>query len=60
MSLSSYAKIGIYAIKNHRVSEYVDLKLQKDNDKRKSKRKEEYLKKEITAKDALKNIFISL
>jgi predicted O-methyltransferase YrrM len=57
MSLASYAKIGIHAIKNHRVSEYVDLKLQKDNDKKKSKRKAEYFENEITAENAIEKIF---
>ena len=56
MSLASYAKIGIHAIKNHRVSEYVDLKLQKENDKKKSKRKAEYFKNEITAENAIEKI----
>src|SRR3990172_3991420 len=57
MSLATYAKIGIHAIKNHRVSEYVDLKLQKDQDKKKSKRKAEYFEKEIAVEDVLEKIF---
>ncbi|MGI0057712.1 MAG: class I SAM-dependent methyltransferase [Nitrosarchaeum sp.] len=57
MSLASYAKIGIHAIKNHKVSEYVDLKLQKENDKKKSKRKVEYFENEITAEIAIEKIF---
>src|SRR3990170_3232787 len=57
MTLASYAKIGLYAIKNHRVSEYVDLKLQKDSDKKKSKRKAEYFEKEITPENALESLF---
>ena len=57
MTLASYAKIGLYAIKNHRVSEYVDLKLQKDSDKKKSKRKAEYFEKEIAVEDVLEKIF---
>lgn len=57
MSLTSYAKIGVYAIKNHRVSEYVDLKLQKDLDKKKSKRKADYFENEITAENAIEKIF---
>jgi len=37
MPLSAYAKIGLYAIKNHKVSEFFNLKLQKDANKKKSK-----------------------
>jgi len=57
MSLATYAKIGIHAIKNHRVSEYVDLKLQKDQDKKKSKRRTEYFEKELTTEDVLEKVF---
>jgi len=57
MSLSSYAKLATYAIKNHKVTEFADLKLQKDGDKKKSIRKEEYMEKEVSAQEALKNIF---
>jgi len=56
LNLSDYAKIAIYAIKNHKVSEFVDLKLQKDRNK-KSKRKEDYIENEINADEALKEIF---
>ena len=57
MPLSAYAKIALFAIKNHKVSEFLDLKLQKDENKKKSKRKAEYFEKELTAKEALIKIF---
>ena len=57
LSLPDYAKIAIYAIKNRKVSEFVDLKIQKDSDKKKSKRKAEYVENEINAEEALGKIF---
>ncbi len=56
-TLSDYAKIAIYAIKNRKVSEFVDLKIQKDRDKKKNKRKAEYVYNEIYSEEALKKIF---
>ena len=57
MTLIDYAKIGIYAIKNHKVSEFFNLKLQKDANKKKSKRKTEYIDNEIAAEEAFGKIF---
>jgi len=57
MPLLSYAKIATYAIKNHKISEYVNLKLQKDENKKKNKRKAEYIENETTAENALAKIY---
>ena len=56
LSLLDYAKIAIYAIKNRKVSEFVDLKIQKDRDKKKSKRKADYVQNEVNSEEALKKI----
>ena len=53
---SDYVKIAIYAIKNKKISEFVDLKIQKDRDKKKNKRKAEYVENEINSEEALKKI----
>ena len=54
LTLPDYAKIAIYAIKNKKISEFVDLKIQKDRDKKKNKRKAEYVENEINSEEALK------
>ena len=56
-SIITYAKIMIYAIKNKSVWEYIDLKKQKDLDKKKSNRKKEYFKNEITPETLIKEQF---
>ena len=56
-SILSYAKIVTHAIKNKSVREFIDLKKQKDLDKKKSKRKKEYFKKEITPEKLIKEQF---
>lgn len=56
-SLSTYAKLIPFAIKNKRVLEFINLKWQKDSDKWKRKRQAEYYKNAITPEQALNIIF---
>ncbi len=49
-TLSDYAKIAIYAIKNKKISEFVDLKIQKDRDKKKTNVKPSMLKTKLIQK----------
>ncbi len=57
MTLTDYVKIVSYAVKNRKVSEFVDLKIQKNADNKKSKRKQECIENEITMEESLKKIF---
>jgi len=57
ISFSNYAKLASFALKKGKVLEFVDLKIQKDGDKKKRRRKQEYLANEISSEQALKTIF---
>ena len=53
----TYAKLILFAIKNKRIIEFVDLKWQKDIDRWQKKHEGEYNEKAITAEMALAKIF---
>ena len=56
-SFSSYLKIIPFAIKKKRVLEFINLEFQKDTDRFRQKRFQEYVKNEISSEEAISNLF---
>jgi len=56
-SFSSYLKIIPFAIKNKHVLEFINLEIQKDTDRFRKNRFEEYINKEISSEDAIAKLF---
>ena len=55
-SILEYFRIIPFAVKRKKVLEFINLKLQKDTDRWRNKRRREYEEKSISPKDALKKI----
>jgi len=56
-SFSSYLKIIPFAIKNKHILEFINLEFQKDTDRFRKNRFEEYINKEISSEEAITKLF---